>query len=254
MNIAVCLKQVPDISEVRMKEDYTLDRAGASQRISPSDEAALELALRTKEQLGGTVTVLSMGPERAENALREAVARGAERAVLLSDASFAGSDSLITARCLAAAIRKLGDIGLVLCGRRTLDGETGQVGPMLASLLDFPCLPNLIRADIGEEITGTQLTGEGMRIFTCGTPAVLTVCEGSCVLRLPGLMGLRRAARTEIERWTRESLKLETEECGLSASPTRVVRVAAAQDGGRRCRFVTGVQLVNVLGKAKVRP
>ena len=137
MRMLVCMKQVPDTTEVKLGADYTLERDFVAQVMNPADESALELALQLQDKHGGEVTVLSMGPERAQSMLREALARGAHHAVLMTDRAFAGADTLITAACLCTAVRALGGFDLILCGRRAIDGETGQVGPMLASMLDL---------------------------------------------------------------------------------------------------------------------
>lgn len=148
MKILVCVKQVPDTTEVKLSADYTLERDFVAQVMNPADESALEKGLALRDAHGGSVTVLTMGPKRAEGMLREALSRGADHAVLLTDPAFAGADTLATARALKAAFETLGGFDVVLCGRRAVDGETGQVGPMLASLLDIPCIPNAMDARV----------------------------------------------------------------------------------------------------------
>lgn len=142
MRILICLKQVPDTTEVKLTDDLTLEREFVAQVLNPADESALELGLELKEKHGGTVTVLTMGPKRAEGMLREALSRGADEAALMTSPRFAGADTLVTARCLAEAEKALGGFDLILCGRRAIDGETGQVGPMVAAMLDRPCVVN----------------------------------------------------------------------------------------------------------------
>ena len=247
MRILVCMKQVPDMAEAALRGDFSPDRETGTQGMNPADESALEWALQTKEALGGTVTALSMGPRRAESTLREAFSRGAEDAVLLSDARMAGSDSLVTARCLAAAVRMLGGFDLIVCGRRSADGETGQVGPMLAALLDVPCVPNCTAAEAGERLTARQLTETGTKIWTAGYPALLTFCEWSYRLRLPSLMGLRRARKAEVRSLGPEDLGLRPEDCGLAGSPTRVVRAQAQLIGARHCRMTDAQGLTEAL-------
>ena len=134
MNIIVCIKQVPDTTDVKINpEDNTLIREGVESIINPFDMYALEEALRIKEAHGGTVTVISMGPPQVENALREALAIGVDNAILISDKKFAGSDTLATSYTLSAAIRKLGDYDIILFGKQAIDGDTAQVGPCCAS-------------------------------------------------------------------------------------------------------------------------
>ena len=239
MNILVCIKQVPDTTEVRLRADFTLERDFVAQVMNPADESALEWALRTRERTGGTVTVVSMGPPRAENMLRETIARGADRAALLTDPRFAGADTLVTARCLKSAAEFLAPVDVIACGRRAVDGETGQVGPMLASMLDWPCLYNLVSAEAGAALRGRQLTETAEREWECPYPAVLTFCEWSYRLRLPTLRGLRNARTAEIRRLTPDDLGIPPDMCGLRGSPTRVVHVDAQPVGVRPCRKMT---------------
>ena len=250
MNILVCVKQVPDSLEVRLKADYTLDREFVAQVINPADESALEWALRARDRLGGSVTVVTMGPQRAESALREALARGADRAALLTDPRFAGADTLVTARCLKAAVEALGGADVIACGRRAVDGETGQVGPMLASMLDIPCVTHVIRAEAGASLVADQLTENGVNTWACGYPALLTFCEWSYRLRLPTITGLRRARQADIPRMTPEVLGLKPEDCGLRASPTRVRHVEARAVGARPCRYLDAAGCAQALADA----
>lgn len=200
--------------------------------MNPADESALELALSLRDTHGGTVTALSMGPERVSHMLRETLSRGVDEAVQLTDSAFAGSDTLATAKALQAAIEALGGFDLILCGRRATDGETGQVGPMLGALLDASTLPNataLTATPEGWEVT--QLTEEGSQVWQITLPALITLCEWSYPLRLPTLMGLRRAKTAEIRCLS--AADLPKGEWGLQYSPTRVVKVTAKPQGVR---------------------
>ena len=243
MIILVFVKQVPEMTDVPMQDDYTLDREQDAQILNPADESALEWALAQE----GEVTVVSMGPPRAENMLRECLSRGADHAVLLSDPAFAGADSLVTARCLARAAEVLSPFDIISCGRRSLDGETGQVGPMVASLLELPCLPNLVSAERKEAVEGIQLTERGTCRWRCTMPAVLTFCEWSYSLRLPTMQGMRRARKEEITILKAADLSLSPSECGLAASPTRVVRAEMHEPGIRHCRKMSPAELVQTL-------
>ncbi len=139
MNIVVCIKQVPDTQEVRLDPvTHTLKREGIAAIINPFDLYALEEGLRVKDAQGGKVTIITMGPPQAEAALREALGYGADAAVLLSDRAFAGADTWATALTLANAIEKLGGADLIFCGKQAIDGDTAQVGPMLATILNIP--------------------------------------------------------------------------------------------------------------------
>ena len=144
MDIIVCVKQVPDAKDVRLDpETNTLAREGVEAIMNPFDRHALEEAVSLKEQLGGTVTVLSMGPPQAETVLREALACGADNGVLISDRAFAGADTWATSYTLARAVETLGGFDLILCGKQAIDGDTAQVGPGLACRLDLPSRPAL---------------------------------------------------------------------------------------------------------------
>lgn len=234
MKILICVKQVPDTMNVKLSGDYTLERESTAQVMNIADESALELGLEIREQHGGDVTVITMGPPRAETMLREALSRGAEHAVLLTDPAFAGADTLITAKCLCAAAHTLGGFDLILCGRRASDGETGQVGPMMASMMQTPCIVNAIQAETDTKtITAKQLTESGVINWQAALPALVTLCEWSYRLRLPSMTGLRIAAQAEIKRFRPSDIGINA--CGLAASPTRVVRVSPHPLGLRPC-------------------
>lgn len=256
MKILVCLKQVPDTTEVKMSDAFTLERDFVAQVMNPADESALELGMKLRDTLGGTVTVLTMGPNRAESMLRESLARGADEAVHMTDPAFAGADTLVTASCLKACVQALGGYDLILCGRRASDGETGQVGPMLASMLDIPCVVNTtdVQADRQGNLTIRQLTEEGTVTWRTRAPALVTLCEWSHRLRLPTILGLKRASGAEIRKVTAAELGLSRDETGLRASPTRVVKVSARPVGVRPCRKMDPEEAFRVLAEEEVLP
>ena len=139
MEIVVCIKQVPETTKVKINpETNTLMREGVESIINPFDMYAIEEGVRLKEEFGGTVRIITMGPPQAEKALREALAQGADEGYLVSDLAFAGSDTWVTAYTLAAAIKKLGPVDLIICGKQAIDGDTAQVGPSLADQLGIP--------------------------------------------------------------------------------------------------------------------
>src|SRR3989338_5885623 len=139
MNIIVCIKQVPETTEVRINpETNTLVREGVKSIINPFDMYAIEEAVRLKEKLGGKATVITMGPPQAEGALREAISMGIDDAILICDRAFAGSDTWATSYTLSKAIEKIGDYSLIICGKQAADGDTAQVGPGIAAHLDLP--------------------------------------------------------------------------------------------------------------------
>jgi len=246
MRILVCVKQVPDSLQVTLDENHSMVRSSAARVMNPADECALGCALGMKAAFGAEVTALTMGPALAENMLRDTLSRGADRAVLLTDAAFAGADTLATARTLHAAVRLEGGFDLILCGRRASDGETGQVGPALASLLAIPAITNataisLIQGDIAWEIT--QLREDREVRWQARGPVLVTLCEWSYPLPLPSIQGLRAARNSPVLSYDAKALGLDPSQCGLAGSPTRVIRVVAQPSGLRNCTFVTPAKL-----------
>ena len=250
MRILVCVKQVPDTNEVQTRDFQAFERSYAAQIMNPADESALEAALQLRDAFGGSVSLLTMGRPRTETMLREAISRGADDAMQMTDPAFAGADTIITAQCLRACIERTGPYDLIMCGRRTSDGETGQVGPMLASLLDLPCVTNAVRVEVDlNHISAYQLTEQGTVIWRADLPALITFCEWSYRLRLPTLRGLRRAQIAEIRRMKPEDIGISREACGVRASPTRVVHIEANSDGMRSCERICAEGLLTILRK-----
>jgi len=231
MHAIVCIKQVPDTTEVKVNpETGTLIREGVPSIINPFDTYAIEEALRLREKFSGRVTVVSMGPPQAEDALREAIAMGADEAILLSDRAFAGADTLATAYTLAEAIRHIGDYDLVICGRQAIDGDTGQVGPGIANRLGIPQLTYVSRirqVDLeNKAITVERLVEEGCEVVASTLPAVVTVNKDINQPRYPDFKGVIRSRGVDIPVWDAGVLEgADPAQCGLDGSPTRVVRV-----------------------------
>lgn len=231
MNIIVCIKQVPDTTEVKINpETGTLIREGVPSIINPFDTYAIEEGLRLKEQFGGKVTVISMGPPQAMEALKEAVAMGADEAILLSDKAFAGSDTWATAYTLSQAIKKLGDFDIILCGKQAIDGDTGQVGPGIARQLGISQLTYVFKIRKLDPETRTivveRLLEEGREVVETRLPALLTVVKDINQPRYPTFLGIRRATRMQIPVWSAADLPgTDSSKCGLKGSPTQVVRV-----------------------------
>ena len=194
--------------------------------MNPADEYALEQALRLRDVWPDThVTVLTMSPPSAEHLLYEALAMGAAAAVHLCDDAFAGSDTLATARTLAAAVRRRPPADLILCGQRAIDSETGHIGPQLAVLLGMPCITNVVsvRREPGGLILN-RLQDSGLVTLVPVLPAVLTICRGTDMVRSPSIPGLRSARKKKILRLDHTRLALPEEQLGSAGSPTRVVR------------------------------
>jgi electron transfer flavoprotein beta subunit len=234
MRIAVCIKQVPDTTEVRMDpEKGTLVREGVAAIVNPFDTYAVEEAVRLKEQHGGAVAVVTMGPPQAEAALRDCLAVGADEAWLVSDRAFAGSDTWATGLTLAAALRKIG-FDLIICGKQAIDGDTAQVGPGLAVHLDLPQATYIrkIREVRDGRMVVERLLEEGTEVVELPLPAVLTVVKEINEPRLPSLKGKMRAKKAEIKKLSAADLGLAADRTGLEGSPTRVMRIFAPPPRG----------------------
>ena len=228
MKIIVCIKQVPDTTNVRINpETNTLIREGVESIINPFDMYAIEEALRIKEKIGGTVTVLSMGPPQVEDALRTAISLGADEAILLSDRAFAGADTLATSFTLAQAIRKIKDVGIIFMGKQAIDGDTGQVGPGVAEHLKMPHITDIRKIEeISEkEIVCERLLEEGYVRLKAKLPLILTVVKEINEPRLPSLRGKMAAKKAEITTWNFETLGISDERIGLNGSPTQVMKI-----------------------------
>lgn len=237
MNIVVCLKQVPATTDVKIDpQTNTLIRAGIKNILNPYDTYALEEAIRLKERYGGTVTVISMGPPQAEQMLREAIAGGADQAYLLSDRAFAGADTLATSYTLSLVIaRVIKECDLVICGKQSIDGDTGQVSPQLAEVLHFSFVSYV---DKIEDISaGTmrvrRMIDEGHEMVETSLPTVISVVKGINLPRLPSLRGIMRAKNAVVPVLNAQLLDADLNMIGLTGSATKVVRIFSPE---RVCR------------------
>lgn len=238
MRFVVCIKEVPDTNEVRMDpERNTLIRSGVPSIINPFDTFALELALQKKDgDPSIEIIALTMGPPQAEKSLREAIAMGADSAVLLTDIAFAGSDTWATSMALSTAIKKIGEVDIVFTGQQAIDGDTAQVGPGIAEFLGWP-QAIFIRAmelcDNGRFIA-ERITETGYERLEMAKPAVVSVIKLTKDPRLPSLRGMMKSKKAEIPVWSAMDIGLDTDLVGLDASPTKVVKVFAPQrrEGG----------------------
>lgn len=234
MDILVCMKAVPSACEVQVDGQFKLRRDSTKLQWNIADEAALEVALQLKSA-DTAVTVLSMGPEKLEASMRELLARGADHAVLVTDPAFAGSDTIATAKALCKAAEKIGKFDLILCGRRAIDGETGQVPGMLAAAMNIPCITSaekIVRSENGFHIHRRLEDGTVLLNATC--PVCVSVCEYTYTLRLPGIMGMRRAKSKAIWKLNAEALGLHPSQCGLKGSLTKVVAMDCKFPGLRK--------------------
>jgi electron transfer flavoprotein beta subunit len=232
MRIIVPIKQVPETSKVKMDpETGTMVRKGLASIVNPLDLYAIETALRVREREGGKVTVITMGPPNATFALREALAMGCDEAILLSHRQFAGADTWATSYVLAKAIQKLGEFDLILCGERATDGDTGQVGPGIASWMDLPLATYVskIRDVSAEGLRIERMVEEGIEVLWSPLPAVLTVIKEVNPPRLPTLRQKLNSLTAEIPVWGPDDIEAEPENLGLHGSPTRVVKIQEPQ-------------------------
>ncbi len=237
MHIVVCIKQVPDSTQIRVHPvTNTIMRQGVPTIINPYDLFALEEALRLRDKFGGEVTVLTMGPPMAEDSLRKALGIGANRAVLLTDRAFAGSDTLATSFALAQGIRKIGETWgtpeIVFTGKQTIDGDTAQVGPGIARRLSLNQLTYVAAINAldlaGGSIAVSRRAEGGVQELSTKLPALITMLEGTNEIRRGTVQDVLRAAKAEIVVWNAATAGItEIGLCGLRGSPTVVKRVFA---------------------------
>lgn len=236
IHIVVCIKQVPDSAQIRVHPvTNTIMRQGVPAIINPYDLYALEEALRIKDRFGGFVTVITMGPPQAENALRKALSFGADDAILVTDRAFAGADTLATSFALASAIRQIEKnmpVDLVFCGKQTIDGDTAQVGPGVAKRLNLELLTYIssivsVNTDKREIVVQRRSEG-GVQVLKTRLPSLITMLEGSNEMRFATMPNMIRAARTAVKRWDRVAAGIEDiSKIGLKGSPTVVSKVFA---------------------------
>uniref|UniRef100_A0A7C4YF30 Electron transfer flavoprotein subunit beta/FixA family protein n=1 Tax=candidate division WOR-3 bacterium TaxID=2052148 RepID=A0A7C4YF30_UNCW3 len=228
MDIIVCVKQVPDPENAKMDfETGRVLREGVKNIINPFDLYAIEESLRIKEKMGGTVTVISMGPPQAEEALREAIAMGADRAFLISSRAFAGADTLATSYTLSMGIKYIGKFDLIICGKQAIDGDTAQVGPGIAAHLNIPEITFVRKID---EITDSYIVAErlvegGYEILKAPLPCLISVVKEINIPRLPSLKGKINAKKAVIPILTEKELNVDENRIGEKGSPTQVVKV-----------------------------
>ena len=228
MNIIIPIKQVPETSNVKMDEESgTMKREGVESIVNPLDLYAIEVGINLKEEYGGKVTVISMGPSSAEKALKEAISMGCDDGILLSGKEFAGSDTWATSYALSSAIKEIGDFDLILSGERATDGDTGQVGPGIASFMDLPLATYTSEiVDMEEDnIIVERMVEEGYETLKLPLPCLLTVVKEVSFPRLPTLRGKQKARKVEIPVWNSENIDMDQDKLGLGGSPTRVVNI-----------------------------
>lgn len=233
MNIVVCLKQVPDTNEVKIDpKKGTLIREGVPSIINPDDKNALEQALCFKEEHGAIVTVISMGPPQAQDALREALAMGADEAILISDRAFAGADTLATSRALAGTLKKL-NYDIILAGRQAIDGDTAQVGPEIAEHLGIPQVTYVEKVKIcGNELKVRRALEDGYETINVKMPVLLTAIKELNEPRYMDIKNIFGVFDKEIKIWTANDIDVDKSLLGLSGSPTKVKKSATKEAKG----------------------
>lgn len=234
MHIVVCIKQVPDSAQIRVHPvTNTIMRQGVPAIVNPFDLFALEEALRLKDQFGGRVTMLCMGPPQAEEALRKCISFGATDAVLVTDRAFAGADTLATSYALAAAIRRIGQeqaVDLVFTGKQTIDGDTAQVGPGIAKRLGLNLLTyvsRIVEVNLDTRRLKVERRAEGgVQLLDTTLPSLITMLEGTNEMRFASLGDMLRAGRFAVRKWNKDDAGIEDlTKIGLKGSPTIVSKV-----------------------------
>ncbi|MBO7542144.1 MAG: electron transfer flavoprotein subunit beta/FixA family protein [Bacteroidales bacterium] len=226
MNIVVCIKQVPDTTEVKINpQTGTLIREGVPSIMNPDDKGGLEFALQLKEQYGAHVTVITMGLPQADAILREALAMGVDRAILLTDRKLGGADTLATSSALAGALRTM-DYDLIITGRQAIDGDTAQVGPQIAEHLDLPQVSYLehLEYDGNKTFTIRKQTEEGYQVLQMDAPCLVTVLASAVKPRYMSVSGIVDAYSREVEVWNADKIDVPEERIGKAGSPTSVFK------------------------------
>ena len=228
MKIVVCIKQVPDTTEIKLDPvKGTLIRDGVPSIMNPDDKGGLEEALKLKDKYGAHVTVITMGPPQADVILREALARGADEGILLTDRAFAGADTLATSYTISQAIKKLDSHpDLILFGKQAIDGDTAQVGPGVAEYLGMTLLCNVKSLEINNNRFRAETSHEdGTDLLEGDLPCVMTVLKEAPAPRFASLSGYIRARKASITKWVAADTGAEPSRLGLNGSPTKVVKI-----------------------------
>jgi len=249
MHIVVCVKQVPDSAQIRVHPvTNTIMRQGVPAIVNPFDLFALEEALRIKDRTGARVTVLTMGPGQAEEALKKCLSFGADETILVTDRVFAGADTLATTYVLASAIRQLDarhPVDVVFTGKQTIDGDTAQVGPGIATRLGWQLLTYVSKlreldADARRIVVERRAEG-GVQVLESKLPCVITMLEGANEMRFADMAGMFRAARHEVQRWDRTLAGIENlSQVGLKGSPTIVAQVFGPKPKAIKAQAISG--------------
>ncbi len=226
LNIVVCIKQVPDTTEIKLDPvKGTLIREGVPSIMNPDDKGGLEMALLLKEKYGAHITVITMGPLQADDILREAYAMGADDAIHLSDRKFGGADTLATSTALAGAIRTI-DYDIVITGRQAIDGDTAQVGPQVAEHLGIPQVTYVQSLDVDRDgkVTVHKSTEEGYQILELQTPCMITALTNPGYNHYMTVRGIIESYERDVNLWGADKIDVDETKLGLKGSPTRVIK------------------------------
>ena len=245
MKIILCVKQVPDTTDIKWTENNTIRREGLESIFNPYDIYAMECALKLKKEYGTVdITALTMGPKQAEAVLRKAIAVGANNGVLLCDKKFAGADTYATSKTIAAAINsKLGEYDLILCGQFAVDGDTAQTGPGIANFLDIPQVTYVkeILSYTGDSVTVLRELENGTEKVKVQLPAVICVLKSEFEPTRATINGIINAQQSELKVYGLEDIGLSQEEVGLKGSPTYVSRAFRAKKRETDCKFINTI-------------
>ena len=254
MKIIVLIKQVPEMEKVKFDtEKGVINRKSAGVEINPFDLNALETAVQIKEEIGGEIIGLSMGPERASESLKEAIARGADEGYLLTDSNFGGSDTIATSNVLASGIKKIGDFDLIIAGEMTVDGDTAQVGPQVAEFLNIPHISyvtNLRKIEkTNLEVTCNIWRGNYKKKIRY--PGLITVTKDINTPRLPSFKDKAKARKATINKLTLEDIKEEliVDKVGIKGSPTRVKNIVIPDPVSRKGEILRGEEKEEAIKK-----
>lgn len=236
MNIIVCMKQVPDTNDVKIDpKTGTLIREGVPSIVNPDDKHAIEESLRLRERYGGKITVISMGPPQAIDALREVYAMGVDDTVLLSDRAFAGADTWATSYTLGMGIKNIGDYDMIFCGRQAIDGDTAQIGPQLAEFLGIPQVTYVRKVEVdGDDLIIERVLEDGHLSVRVPKPVLLTAVKELNKPRYPTMGGIIKAFREHtVKVWSASDVNADPSCIGLEGSPTQVKRTFAPEPRGK---------------------
>lgn len=241
MKILVCIKQVPDTTDIKWTENNTIQREGVESVINPFDIYAIEEALKIKD---AEITVLTMGPLQATNMLKKAIAVGCDKGVLISDKKFAGADTYATGKTIASAIKsKMSDFDLIICGQFAVDGDTAQTGPSIASQLGIPQVTYVRKLDKfdGQSIYAERELENGTEIVKIQLPALICMLKGFDEPTRPTINGIKKALNTPITVYSMEDIGLTPDDVGIKGSPTYVSRAFRPVNKRGECIFYDNI-------------